>query len=199
MARPPTISNEAILAAARQVFLEQGYGASTLDIAERAGISEASIFKRFGTKQGLFLAAMGVYDPPSWIQTLTPPTPTTDLKADLTAICQQILAFQQETLSRVMMVMAQGNLPNPPMPPPSVRDSRVLAEYLEAAIALGLARPCDATTLAHLLVGAIMNYVIADQSAQRFPGSPDLPAPIAPDHFVASLIDALWTGIDPQP
>jgi AcrR family transcriptional regulator len=45
MARPPKITNEEILAAARQVFLEQGEGGSTLEIAEKAGISEASIFK----------------------------------------------------------------------------------------------------------------------------------------------------------
>ena len=32
MARPPKITNEEILTAARQVFLEEGFGASTLAI-----------------------------------------------------------------------------------------------------------------------------------------------------------------------
>jgi AcrR family transcriptional regulator len=55
MARSPKITNEEILAAARE-----GFGASTLAIAKKAGISEASNFKRFTTKQALFLAAIGV-------------------------------------------------------------------------------------------------------------------------------------------
>jgi Bacterial regulatory proteins, tetR family len=41
MPRPPKITNEEILVAARQVFLEQGESGSTLEIAEKAGISEA--------------------------------------------------------------------------------------------------------------------------------------------------------------
>ncbi len=64
MARPPKITNDEILAAARQVFLEEGMGASTLKIAEKAGIAEASIFKRFATKQALFLAAIGISETP---------------------------------------------------------------------------------------------------------------------------------------
>ena len=36
MARTPKITNEEILAAARQVFLEQGEGGSTLEIAQKA-------------------------------------------------------------------------------------------------------------------------------------------------------------------
>lgn len=55
MARSRSITDEQILEAARAVFLEDGFSASTLEIARRAGISEASIFKRFSTKENLFL------------------------------------------------------------------------------------------------------------------------------------------------
>jgi hypothetical protein len=44
MPRPPKITNEEILAAARQVFLAEGINGSTLEIGQKAGISEASIF-----------------------------------------------------------------------------------------------------------------------------------------------------------
>ena len=45
----------AILAAAREVFLEHGYGAATLDeIIRRAGGSRATIYEQFGSKEGLF-------------------------------------------------------------------------------------------------------------------------------------------------
>ena len=56
MARTRTISDEQILDAAQAVFLEQGPQATTSAIADRAGISEGTIFKRFPTKQALFFA-----------------------------------------------------------------------------------------------------------------------------------------------
>jgi len=37
--RPPSISEETILDAAKAVFMEEGVGATTARIAERAGIS----------------------------------------------------------------------------------------------------------------------------------------------------------------
>ena len=118
MARPPKITNEEILTAARQVFLEEGFGASTLAIAEKAGISEASIFKRFGTKEGLFIEAMGVFDTPQWVKNLSNQQPTADIKSELTEICKQMLALYQVILPRVFMVMSRGNIPIPPPAPP---------------------------------------------------------------------------------
>ena len=58
MGRPVHISKERILAAARSVFLEHGFSASTAKVAQAAGVSEGSIFKRFPTKEALFVAAM---------------------------------------------------------------------------------------------------------------------------------------------
>ena len=48
---------EEILDAAQHVFAERGYhGASTEEIARRAGISQPYIFRLFGTKKDLFVA-----------------------------------------------------------------------------------------------------------------------------------------------
>ena len=47
-----------VLAAARSQFAEHGYhGASTETIAHEAGISQPYLFRLFGTKKGLFIAA----------------------------------------------------------------------------------------------------------------------------------------------
>jgi AcrR family transcriptional regulator len=209
MPRPPKITNEAILIAARQVFLEQGVKASTVEIARRAGISEASVFKRFPTKQALFLAAMGVTETPDWVKRLQDRQPTANIKAELTEICDEMLAFYQEGLPRVFMMMAQKKMPHPPhsphLPPPPVRDSRLLALFLERAVAGGWLRAIDPTALAHLLVGSIINYVIANelrptsQGPQLGPSSDPRPGHrIEPSQFVASLIDILWPGIAPE-
>jgi AcrR family transcriptional regulator len=51
------VRREEILDAASAVFAEQGYhGASTEEIARRAGISQPYIFRLFGTKKDLFVA-----------------------------------------------------------------------------------------------------------------------------------------------
>src|SRR5579863_2410199 len=48
---------EAVLDAALEEFGERGYhGASTEDIARRAGISQPYVFRLFGTKKELFIA-----------------------------------------------------------------------------------------------------------------------------------------------
>ncbi|MBI5795511.1 MAG: TetR/AcrR family transcriptional regulator [Planctomycetes bacterium] len=59
MGRPKIIETDDLLRIARETFLEKGVGAPISEIAKRAGISEAAIFKRFPTKSGLFFAALG--------------------------------------------------------------------------------------------------------------------------------------------
>ena len=66
MARPRTISDAQLLSAAREVFVEQGFAATTASIAVRAGVSEGTLFKRFSTKEDLFAAALGLTDYGVW-------------------------------------------------------------------------------------------------------------------------------------
>lgn len=50
---------ERIIAAASEVFLEQGYGAATMsEIGRRAGGSMQTLYRLFGNKEGLFRAIM---------------------------------------------------------------------------------------------------------------------------------------------
>jgi AcrR family transcriptional regulator len=51
MPRNKTITDDEILTVARTLFLKEGVNASTRDIAKQAGISEAVIYQRFGTKE----------------------------------------------------------------------------------------------------------------------------------------------------
>ncbi len=200
MGRPPKITNEEILAAARQVFLAQGSNASTLAIAEKAGISEAAIFKRFTTKQALFLAAMGITEVREWVNVLSNYTPTAAIKAELIEICGQMLDFYLEVMPRVFMMMTQSNSPHPPVvPPPPVRDTQLLAGYLDRAIIEGHLKPCDAITVAHLIVGAMTHFVVTQNIAGKWPIASSLPTsqPIEPTTFIHNLIETLWIGIAP--
>lgn len=68
---PPTLRGQArrerLLDAARDVFLEQGYAsASVNEIVTRAGGSLATLYKLFGNKEGLFMAAMERHVATAW-------------------------------------------------------------------------------------------------------------------------------------
>lgn len=58
MARPRQISDEEILAEACACFLEHGPGVSTQVIADRLGVSQPALFKRFNTKEELLISAL---------------------------------------------------------------------------------------------------------------------------------------------
>jgi AcrR family transcriptional regulator len=202
MPRPPKITNEEILAAARQVFLAQGEGGSTLEIAEKAGISEASIFKRFSTKQALFLAAIGISETPQYVKLLSNQTPTEEIRAELTEICTQMVGFYQEVMPRVMMMMTQTKSSLPPLVPPPLRDSQLFAGYLDRAIAQGQLKPCDSMTVAHAIVGAINSYAMTQTIANKIPFPLPFVLPklksIEPTTFIHNLIETLWVGIAPD-
>jgi TetR/AcrR family transcriptional repressor of mexJK operon len=54
--------NEIVLAAAERVFLERGYGGTSMDeVAERAGVSKRTIYSNFGSKQDLFAAVIATH------------------------------------------------------------------------------------------------------------------------------------------
>lgn len=205
MARPPKITNEEILAAARQVFLEQGINGSTLEIAEKAGISEASIFKRFATKQALFFAAIGISRTPQYAKILSAQAPNATIRSELTDICTQMLEFYQEVMPQVVMMMAQTKSSLPPQVPPPMRDTQLFVEYLDQAIIQGYLKPCDSTTIAHTIVGAIQNYSMVNTLTHKIP----LPLPILmpnpnklkliePAVFIENLLETLWSGIAPE-
>src|SRR5688572_10051218 len=94
MPRPPVITEERILMAAREVFLEKGFGASTAEVARRAGMSEGSVFNRFKTKVELFQAAMqhDIEEPP-FMKGLDERVGKGDLRQNLVEIGVEAIKF----------------------------------------------------------------------------------------------------------
>ncbi|WP_280332426.1 TetR/AcrR family transcriptional regulator [Nocardia wallacei] len=57
--RPPGKTGAELLAVAREVFLERGFAGTTMDeIASRAGVSKASLYREHPSKAGLFAAVV---------------------------------------------------------------------------------------------------------------------------------------------
>jgi AcrR family transcriptional regulator len=55
--REPTEAQEAISAAALRLFVRQGYAGTTMEeVARAAGVSRATVFRHFGSKEGILFA-----------------------------------------------------------------------------------------------------------------------------------------------
>ncbi len=104
---------DAILTAAAELFGERGYkGTTTRMIAERAGVNEVTIFRQFGTKQGL-LKGLGDLWSKSMAGLVAESAPDpTDVRATLEALAlmevRQALSFGAPA---VRLALDAGSVP----------------------------------------------------------------------------------------
>ena len=96
MPRPVSIQDDVILRAAREIFLEKGWDATTSEIAAKAGVSNGIIFKRFKTKQALFQSAM--QEQGNWGQTIPALLDASLGKRDVQETLIELGVFFQETI-----------------------------------------------------------------------------------------------------
>jgi AcrR family transcriptional regulator len=103
MGRNKQISDEAVLKAARDSFVEAGFGASTREIARRAGISEAVLYQRHKTKLDLFFAAM--IPPPIELEDERGARRNRSATAELEALAIQIMKYFREAMPVLMQLV----------------------------------------------------------------------------------------------
>jgi AcrR family transcriptional regulator len=199
MARPVTIKDETIIAAAREVFLERGIQATTAEVAGRAGVSEGSVFKRFKSKSDLFRAAMGdrLVEPP-FLRNLGARVGTGDVRECLFALGMEIIAFFRELIPLMMMAWsnpAPNGLPSliaGPNPPP-VRVVKVLTGYFEAEMRAGRLRRQDPEVVARSFLGSLHHFAFFELLHRA-----DGELPLCDETYVRGLIALLFEGIAPQ-
>jgi AcrR family transcriptional regulator len=199
MARPVSIKDETIIAAAREVFLERGIQATTAEVAERAGVSEGSVFKRFKSKVDLFRAAMSDrLTEPSWPRELLATVGKGDVRENLNVAGLQIVTFFRELMPLMMMSWsnpAPNGLPHlisGPNPPP-VRVLKCVIGYFDAEMRAGRIRVQDPEIVARAFVGSINNFVFFDL---LHAANGELP--LAAETYVRGLVSLLWSGIEPR-
>ena len=201
MARPVVIRDETIIDAARQVFLERGFKATTLEVAERAGVSEGTLFKRFNSKIELFQAAMRTQiDDPPYMRLLAELRGVGEVKDNLVHIGQQQVRFFREVLPLLMMSWsnpcggesAKCFFGEDGTEPLALRALRAMTGFLEAEAIAGRLRHHDAEVASRAFMGAIHNFVAFELLFK------DHPPKITADRFVADLVDTLWNGFAPE-
>ena len=166
MSRPVTYDTEELLASARKTFLEIGPSASTQTLAKNAGVSEGTLFKRFGTKKKLFLQAIQfpALEEHAWFRDLLADAETHPLEEVLYQAGLGLQLHFAQALPSIQMMMAYPDLTpadhraimgnENPMP---IAIKRRFRELFEAEIAAGRVPPNDAYSLACMYAGAIIN------------------------------------------
>jgi AcrR family transcriptional regulator len=188
MARPPRISNQQILDAARAVFLAHGLTrASTVDIARRAGVSEGSIFNRFATKDDLFRAAMDDAQPPAFA--LDRYVGQGDPRKNLIRITVASVHFLSHLLPKLMLRWSERELAAHARGCNRPREIlRALTAFFKAEGALGRVGG-DPPIIARMFMGSVWNYCFLRTVA----GDRSMSAKT----FAERLVAGLWQGIAP--
>ena len=196
MARPVSITNEAILEAARKVFLRHGYTASTRAVAKEAGISEGSLFKHFKTKTDLFMAAMedneGIS---SWEQKLMQSVGKGNLRTHLEMVGREALAHLHVILPRIMMVRSSGITIAPHHCNSSgvshpVQRIRALANYFKAEVRQGRLTMANPAVHAQIFLGTLVHYVFLKTVVNY--------SSVSPEIYVKTVVDMVLKAATPQ-
>lgn len=178
MPRPVSIRNEAVLEAARRVFLQHGYGVSTALVAREAGISEGSIFKHFKTKADLFRAAMEPENgEPPWQQQLAESVGKGDIRKSLEQAGRQILERMRTLMPCIVMVRARGITLQGPChraeeTPAPLQHAQTLAGYFRAEMRQGRLDMKSPEIQAHAFFGALCHYAFCETLFGHPPASP---------------------------
>ena len=188
MARRPTISNQQILDAARQVFLAHGFTkGSTVDIARRAGVSEGSIFNRFATKDGLFRAAMDEAQPP--VFELDRYVGKGNLRDNLVRITVESVHYLSNLLPKLMLRWSEREHGDKAKVCTRPREILIaLTDFFKAEKVRGRTGG-DPAISARIFMGSVWNYCFL----QTVAGDRSMSAKT----FASRLVAGLWQGIAP--
>ncbi len=197
-----TQKQKKILEAAIHVFAKKGYsGASTSEIAELAGVAEATIFKHYHTKKGLLLrlvipaiakvASPYIINPV--LQILDQDKPTEDLLRDLIIDRKQLLEKNWKTI-RVILVESLFH--------PEIREA-LIDHVAKNIVTLGFDKieelkrkgKLRADLPNHVLLRGIMSQIGAYMIARNV--LPEL-ALGKEDEEINAIIDMLTNGITPE-
>jgi AcrR family transcriptional regulator len=145
------------MAAARRLFAERGYAATTTaDVAARAGVSEGILFHHFGSKEGLLAAVAGEYGR-GLAEAMFAGRPLGETPPSAEEMLGRAFAYvrEQGALARLLVLSA-----DPTGAQTARRASRApivaaLAEAFAAWSARGLLRPRDPQIAAELLFALV--------------------------------------------
>ena len=199
MARPKEIKDADIIEAARACFLEHGPSASTGSIAKQLGISQATLFKRYGTKEDLLIAAL-VPETPAWTRLLEGGPDSRPIPTQLREIVGEMATFMQDVMPRIQCLASAGiGLPRvfrDHQEPPPLYARRKLAEWFAMAMEQKRVAQGSPATAATALMGSVhaASFLLGPLCA----ANPSQATALEADAYLDDLVALMWRGLRPD-
>jgi AcrR family transcriptional regulator len=192
MGRHKTISDDDVLRIARDIFQHHGHTATTRQIAQAAGISEAVLYQRFGSKDELFFMAMHATGP-DIDRLLGPVDPPEDGRAYLRAVVVRLGKYFAEVIPLALRVMTHPSFDPAtltrmqPRGPASLRDG--LALRLGSLARRGLLETRSAAATARLLTSLAHDWALGNALGHG--------ASSQSTRELKEMVDIVWQGLQP--
>jgi AcrR family transcriptional regulator len=188
MGRRKTITDEEVLRVARNVFREQGHTATTREIAQTAGISEAVLYQRFGSKDQLFFAAMRPRGP-DLERLLGPKDPPEDALTYLRAVVARLGEHFGEVIPLALRVMMHPSFDPARLAHAHPGGPAVLVEGLAERLA-ALARRGQLATPSEAVTARLLLSLAHDWALRRAHGTPSRGV-----RELKEMVDVVWEGL----
>jgi AcrR family transcriptional regulator len=180
-----------LLQVAREVFLELGVRATVLEVAQRASVSEGSVFHHFKSKEALFQAAMQLPadEVPTLLMGAVSELEGLPIEEALARLATALLDIGKVAIPLMMMSWSNpGCAPNKNHV--KYREFlKKLASYFESQMATGTLRQMDSEVVARAFLGSIHHYCMT-----RVLAGPDATWVIAESLYCRGLVDLLLRG-----
>src|SRR5262245_49970097 len=188
MGRPKTITDDEVLRIARNIFRAQGHTATTREIAQAAGISEAILYQRFGSKDELFFTAMHPRGP-DLEQLLGPRDPSEDALAYLHAVVLRLGEHFAEVIPLALHVMMHPSVDLARLAQAHPGGPAVLVEGLAERLA-ALARRGDIAMPSAALTARLLVSLAHDWALRRMHGTSTRDV-----RELKQMVDVVWEGL----
>jgi AcrR family transcriptional regulator len=151
-----------ILAAARELFERLGTrGTTTREVAERAGVNEATLFRHFGSKRALLQAMREQVCNVAEFRSVLASLPGKDVSADLRTLAYHSVDTMNGRRAMICISLAEeasGSEDPPELRGPTLVKSD-LASFFSQHVAAGTLRG-DPNFLARFFMGILFSYVV---------------------------------------
>jgi AcrR family transcriptional regulator len=191
--RPRTISDDEILKVVRTCVLQEGPAVSTQTIANQVGVSQATLFKRFGNKVHLISRALLLgMEAPRFIKTLEAEVDRSNPKNQLLEMASGMHAFFEKMVPCFSALRAAGiELPGTlSKEAPPVRARLALEQWIRTLQDEGIAQATEnPETLSIALIGALQTRSFRRHIIR------DIFMTESDEAYVKDLVDFTWRAL----
>lgn len=197
--RPKKISDDEILQTVRRCLIEQGGSVSTQFIADRVGVSQATLFKRFGSKSNLLQTAILLPSKASKARNLMgllSQGPTNGpVREQMEQLCLQLLKFFDDVLPSFASFHASGVTLDEPLPEnaPPIMARKYLTNWIAQLQGEGRIRKgVHPESIALTLIGGMQHRSVRIHLLR------DTTLTQTDEEYASSIVEVLWHGLSPS-